>query len=371
MSQLLKKLLMVFLICLFLNNLQLKGAEGDYTIEPFANIKTFPSYIIHLTIQSQPKECGKERCCFKQQTPEKKEIVAQLYRREPIDKNVNHYKKLDSSAVLPSELPVGSVVGVIVDPSDSIFTCELSSTPLVEEFFIDLGPKIGQKIMLNNVDFSNDKIPSEKMKVVSFEMAGAVHLLVVKVFASALDCLNNKDGIIVYKAAVKTDVVRPKWGIQAGVMMPFEEPKFYRLKYKNVALTYDADGNPTNLNDTLPTIEEYRTPVQSSMKAIVFITFRPCKKCDFHFNLGTELSKSALDVFLAGLGYQFKYVSVNFFVRLQYRDTIDESEYKDGYILVNPNLKTIPLIKGNDVSCGVVMSVPLNIFTGLFGQIFK
>jgi len=156
-------------------------------------------------------------------------------------------------------------------------------------------------------------------------------------------------------------------GLDVGCFFPFKATgKSYTLFYK------DPSADPATAKRTL----EEKTSYQP--KGIVYVSIFPVgfepegselSWRRVHFNIGTELSKSILEKFYLGIGYDFNFFSANLSLGIGNEDSLP-GEYQNwiGKEIPNTKIDSIPFVKKNRVRLGFAISLPFN-FASTIGKI--
>jgi hypothetical protein len=328
-------------------------SNDDYVLSPSLRGKTlYPDYIVSIDIQTEAGSIhsitGIEKTLFKKDKDKIKNEVKDII-----------YTKIDK---IPAGLATGTLIGIVMTPQNFIFNYELIEKPIPEKLVVDFGPEI--KI------FSLPKgpipIPAANVKIVKLENANMDCSLKVKIYGSPLDLLKDKEGAIVFSTNLTTIKLRPRWGLQAGILFAFVEMNSYRLEYNNVALKEDK----SNIEETYPIIRNDKiTPLQN-IKPVIFITYLFSRKYDLHFNVGTEIGQSILKTWIAGVGHRIGNISFNLFLKWFKYDILTAEGYEVDGVINNPNVEAVPVSKKSRMAICFSISTPINIFTGFVGKIF-
>ncbi len=343
-----KILVLVFFLMLIFQLTNIFGmASDDYVLSPPLNAGTpYPDYVVRIDIQT---ESGSIHSITK--------IEKTLFERVEGNKYIKNEK-------LPAGLATGTLIGIVLTPQNFCFNYELIEKPIPEKLVVDLGPEV--KAAYSDKSSQTIPIPSEKMKTVELENANMNCSLKVKIYESQLDLLRDKEGAAVFSTNLTTIKLRPRWGLQAGVLLAFFKVNSYRLEYKNIALKEDK----SNIEETYPIIRNDKTTPFQDIKPIIFITYLLSRKSNFHLNFGTEIGQSVLKTWIGGVGYRYGDISFNLFIKSFKNDILTAEGYVVDGVIKNPNVEGIPVSKENRTAICFAISTPINIFTGFVGKIF-
>lgn len=195
------------------------------------------------------------------------------------------------------------------------------------------------------------------------DVSGQKYSLKITRYNSFEERLKAKEGFVIFLGDFNT-YHKYFVGLNAGLLLPLGK-NFY------IYALYPKD--PTDPSDTSAfTIKQTR---YYQTKAILFASIypwgiepeAPLTWRNIHFNLGTEISSSIMKSLYIGIGYDFRFFSINLFGGF-YKINELAAGYYVNQDVINKKIENLPLIEKCDKLCGLAVSFPINL-AAIFGKI--
>ncbi len=266
--------------------------------------------------------------------------------------------------------------GELLEPSDPVELRRLFSAPHILELFIEGVPAPEQEnyeCEVTTKPRSPETIPIRKAiggqteAPIRFRVhlleSGTLATVTITRYDNVEDKRKRKNGWIFFKEEFKT-YTRYYAGTHLGFFFPFSTTSEFRLAYLR----------PDDAARSIQRESIYRP------KIVVFATIYPAglepERCwtwaslweRFQLDIGTEVSKSIGEHVYLGAGWDFRYVSLNFFWASIVTPRILEG-FAVGVPLENDEITAVPTERRREWVIGVSLGIPLNFALSWLGPV--